>query len=986
MKRNVFKVFLMIIATVFSVLFTQGRLNEVNAATAYYEKVTSTLTDWSGDYLIVYQDGNKAYAFNGTDSTNNYVSATISNNTIESTTALDGVKVTIGTDGSIKTKNGYIYGTSGSNKLNFSSTANKNTFAFESSSIKITSNSSVLRFNAALDQMRFRYYKKDTYTGQKPIQLYKYKEASSEEPGDDPVITPTNYENEVKTLFNTYYNNGVYKKKTVLSVNSETMDEVSTYFHASQTAKERITWHYNGGLRMQVEGIEDSIYEDKDGMVYHTGFNGDWYVNDKTSVESWFTTLYDFKNISNTTWTLENDEYVAVLTPTTASSEHILTKYAREFVAPMWLEPNADNYNYVTFSKLTVQEVNNSLVMTLYATGDDIEGKLTNTQGIFSTATVTKEAYVEEEPGEDPNDPEDTPTTPVDVTISFASTAQRTSFSASKQVWENNGVVLTNNKAASSSDVANYSDPVRFYAGSEIIIEANDMTKISFECSSSSHATALKNSIGNGASVSGNNVIVNLNPSQDTYTISSLTAQVRMNSVTVTCGGATTSGGNENTPEDNPSEDDGNGATSVDFRAATNVKDVTDQGYYLGGCPTTGNVKALVIPVEFSDRTASSLGYTIDKVEKAFNGNNSDTDYYSVTNYFKESSYGKLNLTFDVVDNWFRPSNSSSYYKNLTMDYYGEDVDAGDQAIMDEALSYLSKSMDLSEYDSDDNDMIDAVVLITTLKIDSKVTFNWAYRYWNIYTDNEGYYYEYDGVSANDYLWCPYQFLFEDESGYNNKSGMNTYTFIHEFSHILGADDYYDYAVQANSPLEGCDIMDTMTGDHNVFTKINYGWITSSRLVTTNTSVTLDLEAFNKNGDSIIIANNFDHKLGAYQEYYILMYYKNEGLNGGDAGYFYNDGIVVYHINATLTKEYSGGQWCYDIANNNNTPGADDYNPGTEDNLIEFVKSTSNTIVYIEGYTSSSSVKDDSGNKIAYTFRVDSLTSDKATITFTKNN
>ena len=41
---------------------------------------------------------------------------------------------------------------------------------------------------------------------------------------------------------------------------------------------------------------------------------------------------------------------------------------------------------------------------------------------------------------------------------------------------------------------------------------------------------------------------------------------------------------------------------NVDFTKAKYVKDVSDQGDYLGGCPTTGNVNVLVLPIEFSDK------------------------------------------------------------------------------------------------------------------------------------------------------------------------------------------------------------------------------------------------------------------------------------------------------------------------------------------------------------------------------------------------
>ena len=133
------------------------------------------------------------------------------------------------------------------------------------------------------------------------------------------------------------------------------------------------------------------------------------------------------------------------------------------------------------------------------------------------SATYTKNVPV------DPNAKE------VEATISFASTAQRVSQSSSEQVWANAGVTFTN-----SGSVANYSNPVRLYANSKVVVEHEAMTKILFVCSSTAYATALKNSIGNAATASGSNVTVTFaNPVND-FTVAQLTAQVRLNSLTVT--------------------------------------------------------------------------------------------------------------------------------------------------------------------------------------------------------------------------------------------------------------------------------------------------------------------------------------------------------------------------------------------------------------------------------------------------------------------
>lgn len=124
------------------------------------------------------------------------------------------------------------------------------------------------------------------------------------------------------------------------------------------------------------------------------------------------------------------------------------------------------------------------------------------------------------------------------ATLSFGDKAQRTEFSSTKQVWKQNGITFTNNKSASTNAVADYAKPVRLYAGSNIVVEFADgnITKIVFDCNSSSYATVLKTSIGTTAttSVSSDKVTVTFSEAINSFTISKLTAQVRLDSLTVT--------------------------------------------------------------------------------------------------------------------------------------------------------------------------------------------------------------------------------------------------------------------------------------------------------------------------------------------------------------------------------------------------------------------------------------------------------------------
>ena len=137
--------------------------------------------------------------------------------------------------------------------------------------------------------------------------------------------------------------------------------------------------------------------------------------------------------------------------------------------------------------------------------------------------------YVSHVVGETPEAPANS------ATLSFADVANRTSFTTEQQVWEQNGVKLTNDKAGSSSDVADYSAPARFYKSSSITVEGEKaMTKIEFACNSGTYATALQNSVTSGTvTVDGSIVTVTLASAATSYNIATLSAQVRMNSLTV---------------------------------------------------------------------------------------------------------------------------------------------------------------------------------------------------------------------------------------------------------------------------------------------------------------------------------------------------------------------------------------------------------------------------------------------------------------------
>ena len=123
---------------------------------------------------------------------------------------------------------------------------------------------------------------------------------------------------------------------------------------------------------------------------------------------------------------------------------------------------------------------------------------------------------------------------PSEATITFDDAAKRTQFTTDIQVWEENGVKVTNNKASSTSNVGDYVKPARFYKSSTVTVEYPGMTKIVFNCNNATYATDLSKSItGATVSVDGTVVTVELASAADSFTTNGMNAQVRVDSLTV---------------------------------------------------------------------------------------------------------------------------------------------------------------------------------------------------------------------------------------------------------------------------------------------------------------------------------------------------------------------------------------------------------------------------------------------------------------------
>ena len=293
--------------------------------------------------------------------------------------------------------------------------------------------------------------------------------------------------------------------------------------------------------------------------------------------------------------------------------------------------------------------------------------------------------------------------------------------------------------------------------------------------------------------------------------------------------------------------------------------------------PTTGDVKALVFLVDFADYRNSS--FTQQQVSDVLNNAEAGKDNYpfdSVSAYYDRSSFGKLNLSFDVYG-WYNFSHNRSYYF--------DELSYNDT--LQEILDAYDEEIDYSQYDANNDGYIDLIYLMYTGPDEGFGSAWWSY------VIQAPTHIKNDGESALKYAVI------------NLQQHLNVQTIAHETGHLFGLEDYYNThigfptdAVESGG-LGYYDLMDSNTGDHNIFSKLLLGWA-EPVFVTSNTDI--DVSAVSGNGAKAIIVT--PENKGILSEYYIVEYYKQEKNNIYSPRPYKNEekngAVRIYHVDASI--------------------------------------------------------------------------------------
>lgn len=379
--------------------------------------------------------------------------------------------------------------------------------------------------------------------------------------------------------------------------------------------------------------------------------------------------------------------------------------------------------------------------------------------------------------------------------------------------------------------------------------------------------------------------------------------------------GSSSSLSNTVSPDSSFNESSSSGEDSP-FRKAEmsySIEDYVKNSYWtLSSCPTSGSPKILIVPIWFTNSSSVIDSEYKDlirsDIDTAFLGSEEDTGWHSVTSYYNELSKGELNIT-GVVTDWYECGYSISRV--------GSDSSYTDTIIKEATDWYFNNNPDekRTDFDYDNDGYMDGIMAIYAAPDYGNAAYYqydnlWAYCYW-LETDANKL-----DPQPNVYFWSSYDFMYGYDSAYSrtgkyyfggdtNHCTIDAHTFIHEFGHVLGLEDYYDYSGQY-VPAGGFSMQDQNIGSHDPYSVMTMGWADP---YIPNESCTIEIGAFQKTNELILLAPEWNEYDSPFDEYLLLELYTPTGLNELDATYSYmmgyplgpsSTGIRLWHVDARL--------------------------------------------------------------------------------------
>ncbi len=306
--------------------------------------------------------------------------------------------------------------------------------------------------------------------------------------------------------------------------------------------------------------------------------------------------------------------------------------------------------------------------------------------------------------------------------------------------------------------------------------------------------------------------------------------------------------------------------------------------------PTTGILNNLVVFIRFSDE--GEFNQPLSYYENMFN--NSSENYNSMSNYFKEVSYNKLNLisTFyptpsnNVIS--YKDSKPRSYYQPSSgpnSNGYTDDNDRTEREhlLLKNAVTYIAQFVPANlVIDGDSDGYIDNICFIISGSPNGWSSLLWPHM-WSLYSQSA----YINGKRVMTYDFQLQNFLTTSSVG----------VLCHEMFHSLGSPDLYHYTDNGISPVGAWDLMenDLNPPQHmGAHMKYKYGlWIESIPTISTDGEYSLSPLSSPENNCYKIASPK------STNEYFVLEYRKRNTIFESS---LFGEGLLVYRID----RRYEG--------------------------------------------------------------------------------
>ena len=293
--------------------------------------------------------------------------------------------------------------------------------------------------------------------------------------------------------------------------------------------------------------------------------------------------------------------------------------------------------------------------------------------------------------------------------------------------------------------------------------------------------------------------------------------------------------------------------------------------------PVAGERKTLVILMQFPDL---ELKHSWNEINALFNqaGYREDGAEGSVKDFFRENSYGRLDLNCDIV---------GPFTSSMEMAYYGRNDRSGSdehpEELFLEALDLIPSDIDLEDYVDQDGYMNNVHLVFAGYGEEAAGPAN---AIWS----HEATFYEpieFGGVKIKGYSCAP-------ELRGNQGRGLSRIgVHCHEMGHSFGAMDFYDTDYESGGEFSGMGQWDLMASGSwnnegispahfNPYVKTMFGWTECETLA----------EGYAELFPSLECNKVFRIDTGTDGDYFLLENRRQAGFDSALPG----SGLIIYHI------------------------------------------------------------------------------------------